>query len=69
MPLTSKGNKIMDAMQEQYGAKKGKSVFYASRNKGTISGVDPESSGGKSAPTPGKKFARLAGAPGVKGNK
>ena len=69
MPLTTKGNKIMDAMQEQYGAKKGKSVFYASRNKGTISGVDPESSGAKKAPTPGAKFARLAGSPGVKGNK
>ena len=40
MPLTSKGTKIMKAMQKEYGAKKGKSVFYASRNKGKISGVD-----------------------------
>jgi hypothetical protein len=40
MPLTDKGEKIKDAMQEQYGAKKGESVFYASKNKGTISGVD-----------------------------
>ena len=40
MPLTEKGNKIMAAMQRQYGGKKGESVFYASRNKGTISGVD-----------------------------
>ena len=30
----------MAAMQRNYGAKKGESVFYASRNKGTISGVD-----------------------------
>lgn len=40
MPLTSKGEKIMGAMQEQYGAEKGKSVFYASKNAGRISGVD-----------------------------
>lgn len=39
-PLTSKGNKILSAMEDQYGEKKGKQVFYASRNKGTISGVD-----------------------------
>jgi hypothetical protein len=44
MPLTAKGNKIMSAMRSQYGEKKGTSVFYASRNKGTIKGVDPESS-------------------------
>ena len=43
MPLTAKGNKIMSSMQKEYGEKKGKQVFYASRNKGTISGVDPES--------------------------
>jgi len=39
-PLTSKGNEIMENMQKQYGAEKGKKVFYASKNKGTISGVD-----------------------------
>ena len=39
MPLTKKGNKIMRSMKKQYGAKKGKSVFYASANKGVISGV------------------------------
>jgi hypothetical protein len=27
-------------MHKKYGDKKGTSVFYASRNKGTISGVD-----------------------------
>jgi len=40
MPLTSKGTKILSGMEKEYGAKKGKEVFYASRNKGTISGVD-----------------------------
>lgn len=40
MPLTKKGNKIMKAMKEEYGAKKAKRVFYASRNAGKIRGVD-----------------------------
>ena len=40
MPKTKKGEKIMDAMQEQYGAKKGKQVFHASKNKGVIKGVE-----------------------------
>lgn len=40
MPLTSKGQKIMGNMKEQYGEEKGEEVFYASKNKGTISGVD-----------------------------
>lgn len=39
MPLTDKGKKILRAMQRKYGKKKGKSVFYASENKGTIKGV------------------------------
>ncbi len=40
MPLTKKGSKIMKAMDKEYGAKKGKQVFYASRNKGKIKGVE-----------------------------
>lgn len=40
MPLTAKGKTILTAMEGQYGAKRGESVFYASRNKGTIKGVD-----------------------------
>lgn len=40
MPLTSKGTEIMKNMTKEYGAKKEKQVFYASRNKGTIKGVD-----------------------------
>jgi len=46
MPLTPKGKKIMARMRAEYpNEKKAESVFYASRNKGTITGVDPESSG------------------------
>ncbi len=33
----------MSAMRKEYGDEKGESVFYASRNKGIIKGVDPES--------------------------
>ena len=39
MPLTTKGKEILAAMRKQYGAKKGKSVFYASANAGKITGV------------------------------
>ena len=41
-PLTSKGEEIMSNMKDQYGAEKGKEVFYASANKGTIKGVHDE---------------------------
>jgi hypothetical protein len=43
-------------MKSEYGDKKGEQVFYASRNAGKITGVDPESSGKarKNAPTPKK---------------
>lgn len=34
MPLTEKGKKVLANMKKEYGAKKGKSVFYASINKG-----------------------------------
>ena len=39
MPLTAKGEKIMSSMKKTYGVKKGKQVFYASQNKGTIKGA------------------------------
>jgi hypothetical protein len=39
MPETEKGKKIKRAMKKQYGAKKGKQVYYASANEGTIKGV------------------------------
>lgn len=41
MPLTAKGKEILNKMEKTYPSeKKAKEVFYASRNKGTISGVD-----------------------------
>ena len=40
MPLTEKGKKIKAAMKQTYGAKKGEQVFYASQQKGTITGTD-----------------------------
>lgn len=40
MPLTSKGFKIEKAMEKEYGNKKGKQVFYASKHKGIIKGVE-----------------------------
>ena len=40
MPLTKKGAKIMRAMKKSFGSgAKAKRVFYASANKGAISGV------------------------------
>lgn len=39
MPLTKKGAKIMRAMRKTYGSR-AERVFYASRNAGTIKGVD-----------------------------
>ena len=40
MPLTKKGKKVMSVMKKEYGAKKGKQVFYASKNKGRIKNID-----------------------------
>lgn len=41
MPLTKKGKKILGAMKKTYGnAKKAKSVFYASINKGKVKGAE-----------------------------
>ena len=40
MPLTKKGAKIQRAMTSEYGPKKGKQVFYASINKGTVTGAE-----------------------------
>lgn len=40
MPLSEKGEKVLAAMQAKYGKEKGKSVFYASINKGVITGAE-----------------------------
>lgn len=43
MPLPKSGQKVLEKMQEEYGSKKGKSVFYASLNKGTLPAkLDPK---------------------------
>lgn len=51
MPLTGKGKKILKEMVKEYGPKKGKSVFYASINKGKVRGAE----GKKGAKKKGKK--------------
>jgi len=40
MPMTKKGKTIKSAMMKKYGKKKGESVYHASRQKGTIKGVE-----------------------------
>ena len=40
MPLTAKGKKIEAALQERYGEKRGTSILYAGKNKGTFTGID-----------------------------
>ena len=44
MPMTEKGKKIKAAMQKKYGKKRGESVYHASRQKGTIKGVEKQGS-------------------------
>ena len=51
MPLNKKGKNIMKSMKEQYGKKKGETVFYASKNKGVIKGVDKTKKRSKNAKT------------------
>ena len=43
MPLNKKGKEIMKSMKKQYGAKKGETDIYASKNKVTIKGVEKKS--------------------------
>lgn len=40
MPKSAKGKKIFANMVRQYGSEKAKQVFFASANKGTITGVE-----------------------------
>ena len=47
MPLNEKGRKIMKSMKKQYGKKRGETVFYASKNKGVIKGVEKKKQGEK----------------------
>ena len=47
MPLTDKGEKIMESMKRTYGGKKGEEVFYATANAGKITGVEEKAKGGR----------------------
>lgn len=38
--MNAKGEKVMESMMDEYGKEKGKKIFYASKNKGTISNVE-----------------------------
>lgn len=40
MPLTKKGKTVLSSMRKQYGKDKGERVFYASINKGTVTGAE-----------------------------
>ncbi len=41
MPLTGKGEKVLDKMKDTYGStEKAKQVLYASKNAGKITGID-----------------------------
>ena len=51
MPLNEKGEKIMKSMRKQYGKKRGETIFYASKNKGTIKGVEKRKTRSKNAKT------------------
>ena len=51
MSLNEKGRKIMKSMKEQYGKKRGETVFYASKNKGVIKGVEKKKKRSKNAKT------------------
>jgi hypothetical protein len=42
MPLTAKGTEIKAALTKEYGEKKGESVLYAGKNKGTFTGIDSD---------------------------
>lgn len=44
MPLTAKGEEIMENMRKQYG-ERAEEVFYAAKNAGTITGVDQTPAG------------------------
>ena len=47
MPLNKKGRKIIGSMKEQDGKKRVETVFYASKNKGVIKGVEKKKKGVK----------------------
>jgi hypothetical protein len=42
MPLTAKGSEVMAKLKKEYGPESGERVFYAMKNKGTLTGVDSD---------------------------
>lgn len=58
MPLTKKGIKLKKKFIQEYGAKKGKQVFYASEKKGTIKGIKKNKKKRIKGNTSERKFAR-----------
>jgi hypothetical protein len=67
MPLTGKGEKVLDNMQDTYGStEKAKQVLYASKNSGKITGIDAQStSANKPAPTASGPAAQSGAQPAV----
>ena len=61
-PLTKKGEKILAAMKKAYGEEKGEQIFYASRNKGKISGVDSKTKDGADlyCPNCGERIGKMS---------
>ncbi len=49
MPITKKGTKILSAMKKEYGAEKGKAVYFASIVKGKVRGTEGKGGTGKLA--------------------
>ena len=49
--LTSKGEKIKSALQKEYGEKRGESILYAGKNKGTFTGIDEDMSASPMQPS------------------
>lgn len=47
MPYTKAEREVLEAMQREYGSKKGKSVFYASINKGKLGAASKRRHGAK----------------------
>ncbi|MDA9949250.1 hypothetical protein N9C16_07690 [Paracoccaceae bacterium] len=69
MPLTAKGKKLKEKFKEQYGKKKGESVFYAMENSGKLKKVIKRRGGGMDASKPDFKSSASPFSSGYKGAK
>ena len=66
MPLTAKGEKILENLRSEYGSdKKAKEVLYAGKNKGTFTGIDAvcDAMAGLASHIEGKGYVRDAADP------